>query len=94
MLQTWAEDGTPLLRLGDRINRRLGSIDVFPGNGPGSITVPAFAEGAPFAITTAIGDGDFDFQARTVTTGTTLSWSWGALGYGEPVATRIIYGVY
>jgi hypothetical protein len=93
MLQIWAEDGRPLLRLGDRINRRLGFVDV-AADSTGYIDVPKFSEGVPFHTVTSLGSGDADFLARVTIVGNRLSWEYAGRGYGTPQPSRITYGLY
>lgn len=86
--------GNPVVNVSDRLGRILGSVNV--GTTSGSVSVPAFAEGAPFYFLRADGPQQGTFPPTITISGTTLSWSApsGYNSYWDRTPGTIFYGIY
>lgn len=86
----WDENGNLVIKPSTAITKILGFLDT--GNTPGSLVVPGFAGGAPFA---AIQRCEIYYRApRLVISGTTLSWSWQFYNTAAGRRTaRVLYGI-
>lgn len=90
--------GRTLLDTTMRSGRFLGSVETSGTNG--SITVPAFAQGAPFAVVLDANLSITDIYTFkpwlpiVTISGTTLSWDYSAAGSAYRANATIIYGVY
>lgn len=97
-IRIYDESGRTLLDSSHRSGRFLGSISTSGANG--SISVPAFAQGTPFAVVL-----DENFSITDIYTfkpwlplvnisGTTLSWNYDAAGSAYRANAQIVYGVF
>jgi hypothetical protein len=97
-LETIDTDGTRLLTEATSAGRIIGSVNV---TGNGSISVPGFANGRPFAIVMPRASwfdpvtGSTGFGPRPAISGTTLSWTYPSyVSAGARTPCAIFYGVY
>ncbi len=89
--QCWDENGTLLYDTTTNMGRILGTIST--GGVNGSLSVPAFSQGTPFAFPVLVlsDAASVDvFQPLVTISGTTLSWTY-PRGSGQ---ATIVYGTY
>lgn len=93
MLEIFNAAGVRTLNLSSRLGLHIGTIET--GTTAGSIYVPDFSKGTPFAFYVGENWGwsGQDSVPNIVISGNTLSWSW-PHQYGYFFSVTIIYGIY
>lgn len=91
-----ADTGTVVLNVSDRLTRILGQVST--GGTNGSLSVPAFSQGTPFAFPVIMNPSDpaaIGAGLLVTISGTTLSWTYTSPSSIAPATSAIIYyGLY
>lgn len=97
-LQTWDEQGRPMIDVSTVMGRVIGVVDA--NSASGSVNVPGLDQGAPFAIPILAqgGNGSQQFGTNTYPnctfSGNTVSWTRQAYPVGVPLAPcKLVLGV-
>lgn len=91
-LETFLADGSLHSTYDTSLGRVIGSMALSTSNG--SVAVPALSQGKPWYVAVPAFDETTNVYPPTVTiSGTTISWTWPAIGQQYRAATVLIYGV-